>query len=272
MQLGISSYTFNWWAGVRGYPIPRAPLTPVRLLEAAHDRQVGVVQIADNLPLHYLSLIALNELAERAGNLGITLETGTRGIDEEALGGYLEISRRVGSRLLRTLIDTPTHHPTEEEAISELRAAAPEFERAGVVLGIENHDRLSSAVLRRIVDAVGSPAVGVCLDTANSLGCAEDLSTVLDALAEVTVNLHIKDFTVRRLPHGKGFVVSGAPAGQGLLRIPELLNRLSAAGRNVSCILELWSEPESTVDESVAKEDRWADESLRYLRTLIPAT
>jgi sugar phosphate isomerase/epimerase len=272
MRLGISSYTFNWRCGVDGYPAPAEPATPMRLLETAAACGAGVLQVADNLPLHRLDGCALDALAARSRELDITLETGTRGIRPGALDPYREICRRTGARLLRTLIDAPDHRPDEAEAVALLRAAAPAFERAGVTLAIENHDRFPAARLRRMVDAVASHAVGVCLDTANSLGCGEGVATVLDALAEVTVNLHVKDFTVRRLAHGKGFLVTGAPAGQGLLDIPALLARLRAAGRDVSCILELWSEPEATSEAAIEKEDRWAAESLRYLRPFIGCT
>jgi sugar phosphate isomerase/epimerase len=151
-----------------------------------------------------------------------------------------------------------------------LREVLPEFERAGVVLAIENHDRYRAAELRRIVDACGSAAIGVCLDTANSLGCGECVEQVLDAVADVTVNLHIKDFTARRLPHGKGFVIEGTPAGRGLVDIPRVLDRLRAAGRDVNAIIELWTPPEGTVEASIEKEDAWAEESVRHMRTLIP--
>jgi sugar phosphate isomerase/epimerase len=262
VQLGISSYTFNWWAGVPGYA-PPDPLTPMRLLEEAQIRRIKVVQIADNLPLDRLSAEELDSLARTAARFGISLETGTRGIAEDILERYLAISQRLGSRMLRTMVDGP-----ESDAVGRLRDSIREYERAGVVLGIENHDRLHAAELRRIVDRVGSPALGICLDTANSLGCGEGLATVLAELLSLTVNVHIKDFEVRRLPHGKGFRVTGTPAGRGLLNVPDLLGRLRAAGRDVNCILELWSEPEATVEESIAKENRWADESLRYLRSL----
>jgi 3-oxoisoapionate decarboxylase len=250
---------------VPGFPAPADPLTPMRLLEEARERGVRVLQIADNLPLDPCSAAELDALARAAAGFGIALETGTRGISRDVLERYLAISQRLGSRMLRTLMDG-----TESNAVEQLRACAGEFERAGVVLAIENHDRLPSADLRRIIDQVGSPAVGICLDTANSLGCGEGVATVLAELLRLTVNVHLKDFQVRRLLHGKGFQVTGTPAGQGLLDIPRLLAQLRAAGRDVNCILELWSEPEPTVAESIAKENRWVDESLRYLRALIP--
>lgn len=115
-----------------------------------------------------------------------------------------------------------------------------------------------------------SPHVGICLDTANSLGCTEGLETLLRVLGRWVVNLHVKDIRVRRLPHRRGFVVEGCPAGQGQVDIPWVLAELRAQGRDVNAILELWPPPEVAVAESVAKEAAWAAESIRYLRRFIP--
>jgi sugar phosphate isomerase/epimerase len=266
MKLGISSYTYNWWAGVPGYPLPADPLTPEALLDRAEALGVGVVQIADNLPLDRASA---DRLAVSNRHAGIEIEIGTRGILPENLLPYLDIAGILGCTLIRTLLDSDGHHPDESEAVRRLREIAPEFERAEVTLAIENHDRFRAATLRRIIDSTASSSVGICLDTANSLGCGEGIETVLDYLVEVAVNVHIKDFTVQRLPHGKGFLVTGTPAGQGMLGVPRLLERLDSANRNCNCILELWSPPEPGIDESIRKEIRWAEESLRYLRGLI---
>jgi 3-oxoisoapionate decarboxylase len=263
VQLGISSYTFNWWTGrVPGYPSPADPLTPEVLLDLAAKHSVTVMQIADNMPLHELSPERLDALAQAAAQRGICMECGTAGSEPAQLHAYLEIARRLGSRLVRTVI------VDGREAIGRLREIAPEFERAGAVLAIENHDRMSAVALRRLIEETGSAAVGVCLDTANSLGAGEDLRTVLDQVGPYVVNLHLKDFTVRRLPHLKGFIVTGTPAGKGIVDIPALLARF-AGRQEVNCILELWSEPLATVQESIERENRWAAESLRYLRTLV---
>ena len=262
MQLGISSYTFNWWAGVPGYPAPARRLTPERLLEEAERLGVRLAQIADNLPLDRLDAERLEALAGAARARGIAIETGMGAVDAAGLRAYLEISQRLGARLLRALAGVDG-----KESVARLREAAPELERAGIVLALENHDRLPARSLRAIVEEVGSRAVGVCLDTANSLGCGEDLRTVLAELEPYVVNLHLKDFRVARLPHRKGFAVTGAPAGRGLLDIPALLERFR--GRGVNCILELWSEPLATVEESAGREREWAEESLRYVQGVL---
>lgn len=268
MELGIGSYTYVWWAGVPGYPAPRVPLTPRTLLETAASLGVRVVQIADNMPLDGLSAGDLETLRRAACESGIVIELGTRGIQPEPLRRYLAIAGALRSPLLRTLLDGPGHRPSEPEAAAMLRAIAPEFEKAGVVLAVENHDRFPAVSLRRIVEHAGSAHVGVCLDTANSLGCGESAGQVIDTLGDLTVNLHVKDFLARRLPHNKGFIIEGAPAGKGLLDIPGILDRLRRGGRDCNVILEQWPAPEETIEASIAKEKAWAAEGLRYLRTL----
>lgn len=269
MRLGIGSYAYVWWAGVPGFPAPAAPLTVDDLFEQAVSLGVSVVQVADNLPLDRLSASERRRLALKARELGIQVETGTCGIGPELLRRYLGIAREFASPVLRTLLDGPDHHPSAGEAAARLREVAPEFERAGVRLAIENHDRFKASELRRIIDETRSEFVGVCLDTANSLGCGEGIGQVLDALAEVVFNLHIKDFVVRRPAHNKGFIVEGAPAGKGLLDVPAVLAALARSGRDVNAIVELWPPPEEDVAASIEKEKNWVAESIRYLRTLI---
>jgi sugar phosphate isomerase/epimerase len=281
MRLGIGSYTYVWSAGVPGYPAAPRPLTTDRLLDTGAELGVRVVQIADNLPLDRLTHPELDRLLRRAGRLGIALEVGTCGIRPDHLRRYAQIAARLKSPILRTVLDTADHEPTPAEVVDTLRAVVPDFERAGVCLAIENHDRFRAATLADILKRVGSSPpcpppprgegwVGVCLDTANSIGCVENLDTLLRVLGRWTVNLHIKDYCIFRPPHHKGFVVEGRPAGRGQLDVPALLAALRATGRDMSAIVELWPPPEPTVAESVAKEEAWARESVRYLRQLIP--
>lgn len=262
MKIGISSYTYVWWAGVPGYPQPVAPLTPMRLLDVAAELGVDVVQIADNMPLDAWSEPALDALAQAAASRGLTLETGTHGISPGHLARHLKIAQRLHAKMIRTLLDRPA-----SEAAVLLRESAPHLEAAGVTLGIENHDHYPAAVLRQLIEQVNSPNIGICLDTANSLGCGEGIHEVLSALAPCVVNLHIKDFTVRRLTHLKGFIVEGAPAGQGLLDLPSIREQV----RDVSVILEQWPAPEATVEESIAKEIAWAREGVAVLKSVFGA-
>lgn len=269
MRLGVSSYTYVWAVGIPGYPTLPQPMTPEQLLHKATELGVRVVQIGDNLPLDRLSEREIERLEIEAPRLGIELEMGTGGIDPAVLDRYLQLAVRLQSKVVRTLLDTREHRPSADEVVATLRTVAPQYERAGVALAIENHDRFPAPKLIDILERVGSPQVGICLDTANSLSCLETPRMVVEALGPWTVNLHIKDFRYRRPPHLKGFLVEGAPAGQGQLDIPWLLSALRRHGRDVNAILELWPPPAATIEESVAQEDAWARESVHYLRTLI---
>ncbi|MFB3825164.1 MAG: sugar phosphate isomerase/epimerase family protein [Bryobacteraceae bacterium] len=271
MQLGTSSYAYVWAVGVPGWPPPQ-PLGADELLDKALRLGVRVVQIADNLPLDRMTEARRRALFSRAASCGVRIEAGTRGIRPELVLPYVRIAAECGSPILRTLIDSPGHEPSEDEAIALLRALVPELKAAGVVLAIENHDRFKAVKLRRIVECAGPEWIGVCLDTANSLGCGEGIEHVAAVLAPVTVNLHIKDFMARRLPHNKGFIIEGCPAGQGLVDIPALLGVLRGAGRDCNAILELWPPPEPELSASIAKEEVWVEASIAYLRPLIESS
>ncbi len=109
-----------------------------------------------------------------------------------------------------------------------------------------------------MVRAAESPRVGICLDTVNSFGALEGPAVVVENLGPLTVNLHLKDFAVRRAGHKMGFTVEGTPAGDGRLDIPWLLGRLRELGRDPNAILELWVPPEADLEKTVAKELEWA--------------
>jgi len=266
MRLGLSSYTYNWAVGVPNFPQPKQPLTAEALLQKAADQGVHLVQIADNLPLHALSSAQLDALASRANELSVVVEVGAVGIASDHLERYLRLAVRFRSPLVRVVIDTPDSQPTLDEIVELLHQSLPAFTAAGVWLAIENHDRLPAASLAHVIERCRGHHLGICLDTANSLGCGEDVSTLLRTLGPWIINVHIKDYCARRLPHNKGFLIEGCPAGSGILDIPQLLSDIARFGRDPNVILELWQSPDANIDETLAKEELWTHQSLHYLR------
>jgi sugar phosphate isomerase/epimerase len=267
MKLGISSYTFGWAVGVRGHE-PATPLDEIGLLQKAREFDVSLLQIGDNLPLETFDQLRLQNLAREAAKNGIELEVGARHLTLERLQLYCEICQIVGASLLRFVIDDEDYHPTPEEVVRLLQGAAPHLEKCGVTLGIENHDRFAARVLREMIESTDSDFIGVCLDTANSLGAGEGLNEIVALLAPFTVNLHAKDFTIARHAHKMGFVVNGAPAGAGIMNLPLVLEALEPYYRCRSLILELWAPPEDSLEATIEKEARWAQQSLDYLKSL----
>lgn len=257
MQLGIGTYTFAWTIGVAGF-MPKQPLSVGQLLDTAHQLGVKRVQFCDNLPLLNVDF-----------KTDLTIEVGTRGLTEANLLNYLEVCRRFHSPFLRVVIDDLGYHPSEKEVIAVIQTVIEDFKKANVILAIENHDRFTVASLVRIIQETDPKWVGICLDTANSLGAGEGIREVVMALAPYTVNLHIKDFTIKRVWHNMGFVVEGCPAGKGMLDIPWIVEQLRPYNRCISATLEIWSNPETTIEATVEKEANWAKESISYLKTVL---
>jgi sugar phosphate isomerase/epimerase len=267
MRLGISSYTYTWAIGVPGYP-PADPMDAVGLLGKAAQLGVGLVQFADNLPLDALTPEGLDRLQQVAVDLEVSIEAGTRGVAADHLCLYLALAERLNSPIVRVVVDTANCRPSEGEIVASLRSVIPAYERAGVCLAIENHDRFKARTLTRLLEQVDSPSVGICLDTVNSFGALEGPEAVLAELGRWVVNLHIKDFSIGRPDHKMGFTVEGRPAGQGRLDVPWLLGALRDLGRDPNAILELWTPPQRDLAATIALEHEWAVASIQYLRGL----
>jgi sugar phosphate isomerase/epimerase len=268
MRLGIGSFTFTWAIGVPGHR-PARPMTALDLLGEAERLGVTVVQVCDNLPLTQLGELELAAFAERARERAIQIELGARGLDPENLRAHLKLAGRFGCSFLRLVIDRPGDEPSPADAVRRLRAILPEFERAGIKLALENHDRFRSRVLAVMIEELGPERVGICLDTVNSFGALEGPEVVVEALGRYTLCLHVKDFTVRRVSHQMGFTVEGCPAGKGYLNVPWLLETLCVSPHAFNAILETWVTPGPSLEETIARERAWTEEGVRYLRTLI---
>jgi len=269
MELGISSWSLPWSIGVRGYPRPARPLDVVGLLEKAVEAGVSVVQIADNLPLHELLEPELDRLREAARARGLTLEAGTRGLEPEHLTRYITIARRIGARVLRTVL-SGSLCGAEQLAKAEdgIRHVLPALDQQGVTLALENNEAFSAVEFAGLVRRIGSPLLGICLDTANSLGRPETLEMVVEHLAEHTVMLHAKDYDIRRIETRMGFSVVGQPAGDGRVDFNWVLAELRELGRDqISVIVEHWPPFEGTIEATVRIEEEWLTRSVRWLRS-----
>jgi sugar phosphate isomerase/epimerase len=268
MKLGVSTYAFTWSIGFAGQ-FPAIPMNASAFLRKAAEMGSRLVQIADNIPLDKFSFSERRQLCRLAEELGVQVEVGMRGLMEENVLKYLEIAQEFRSPILRIVCDTDTFKPDAGEVVEIVRSLTGSLEAAQVVLAIENHDRFDAATLVSIIRTVASPWVGICLDTVNSFGALVSPEVVIETLGPLAVNLHLKDFTVKRASHSMGFVVEGAPAGEGRLNILYLLDRLKAFGRDPNVILETWVTPEARLENSIIKEQEWTARGFARLRQLI---
>jgi sugar phosphate isomerase/epimerase len=263
MQAGISSYTYTWAIGVPGNE-PIRPMTIYQLLDKAVQHNVPVVQVADNLPLYVYSKDEQDNILQYARKNHVKVEVGTKRLDEENLERYLDIAGRFHSPFLRIVIDDANYAPAINEVIAIIKNALPAFQQKNIKLAIENHDRFTSREFVKIIEKSSPGWTGICLDSVNSMGAGEGLDTVIHHLAPLAINLHVKEFTVKRAYHKMGFLVEGLPLGQGMLPMKRLLQEIGPAC--TSAILEQWTPPEAKICDTVNKERQWAEESIKHLK------
>lgn len=266
MKLGISSYTYTWAVGVPG-STPPSPLTETGLLEKARSLGLNLVQIADNLPLHKLPEERMEALIRLASGYSIMIEAGSNKMTPENLEKYILIAEKLKSGILRFVIDGDGFSPSLQEIVAIIRNAEPELRKRKIILALENHDRLFSHEFRSVIETLASRYVGICLDCANSLGAGEGIKEVVGNLAPYVVNFHLKEISIRRKYHRMGFDVEGVPFGKGMLPLPWILNQLTDKCR--TAILELWTPPEDSLAGTIQKEERWASESISWLKAYI---
>ena len=265
MLLGLSTYTYTWAIGVPG-SLPEKPLSAYELVDKTFSAGLKLVQFADNLPLETWHDVQLNELYTYASGKKVSIEMGSRGLTAEHTLKCLETAKILHSPILRMVIDKTGYEPDLSSVISIIRDLLHEFETRKIKLAIENHDRFKAREFEKIIQSVGSEWVGICLDSVNSMGAGEGFETVSEILIPYTINLHLKDFSIRRVSHKMGMIIEGKPAGKGMLNIKELVDRLSENNLCHSSILELWTPPENVIEETIKKEELWVQESIIFLR------
>jgi len=266
LEAGISSYAYTWAIGVPGN-IPGEGMTVYRLLEKAAEFNVHVVQIADNLPLDRYPDHELRNIKNYAEALKIRIEVGARKMTEENLRRYIGTAAFFNSPILRFVIDGEDFEPDLSRVNSVIKKALPLLKAEKIILAIENHDRFKAREFAEIINKAGNEYVGICLDPVNSMGAGEGLETVMEMLAPYTVNLHVKEFRISRVFHKMGFVIEGAPLGEGMLPLKRIIGRVIPKCR--SAVLEQWVPLKGTIEEAIVIENQWAKQSIHFLRSVL---
>lgn len=268
--IGLSTYAYPWHMSPRA----DAPYSLSDVLYSARDYGVDLVQICDHPPLESASDDELDRIRAVANRLNLILEIGTKGIQPDRLRRFLTISQRLEARIVRTMLRVPDHYPEVDECIDLLRAHAPRYASAGVSLAVETYEQVTTPDLVEIITRVDNPAVGICGDPSNTIAILEQPAQVIDLIAPLVNNLHVKDFAFRRREDSIGFELIGAPLGTGLLPVDQLYERIDPVGRGISQVIEQWLPWQGTPDATLRAEDEWnrtAVDFLKHLNTRIGA-
>ena len=268
MLIGISSYTFPWAVSLED-SMPGKLQAAKNIIHFAAKKNISYVQFGDNLPLHIFSANEIEALKRTASDLHVNIQVGTKKLVVENITEYVSIATKFSSPFIRMVIDDIDYHPSEEEVTGVIHKILPRLRQSNIILAIENHDRFSAATLQRIISKTDPAFIKICLDTANSLGAGEGIEQVVKILAPYTVNMHVKDFKIQRVDHKMGFTVEGTAAGEGMLNIRWLVEELGKYDQCKTATLEIWSNPEETMEKTIMKEADWVEKSINYLKTII---
>jgi sugar phosphate isomerase/epimerase len=265
VAIGVSTYAYSHrWD-------PSAP-QPISLLDMLHEiADLGgqVFQICDHPDLESLTPRLAEQLRGAAAERALILETGTRGTAVDHLRTHLAHALALGARTVRSMVYSQHHgvddRPTTEETVARLREVVPEYEAAGVTLGLETYEQIQTTELLRIVDAVDSPNLGIVLDPANCVANLENPRDVVRRLAPRVVNVHVKDFTFTRREGWAGFTLASCPLGEGQLDFRDLLAVVQPDPTRVHQVLEHWLVPQGDAVTTRAVEADWTARSLHTL-------
>lgn len=264
-MIGLGSYAFFWQHSDR----VAEPVSLIGAFEATRALDVDLFQICDYAPLEEMGALELHDAAEAAHDLGLTIELGTKGIAPERLRRFLQLAEVFDARLVRSMLYGSDSRPTISEAERWLQHILPEYENAGVTLALETYEQIGTADLVRLVASLGSDRIGICLDPANVVARLELPRDCVTIAADVTANVHVKDFTFARQPGWVGFTYSGAPMGEGLHDYPHLLETVRARDRGVNEIVEHWLPWQGDPETTTRMEREWTRTTLEYLRSTL---
>ena len=259
MEFGLSTYSFYWHLkDENGFTLFDA-------IEQTAKYKVGRFQICDFERLEQMSDSELFAIATYAEKLGVTLEIGSRGVSIEKLNRFIDIALILKSKMIRMIIHDYSKQYNLEEVVRNIKTICSELERHDIQLTIETYEQIKSAQLVEIIEAIGHPSVGICLDPANCIANLETPNDVINNCMRYVNEVHIKDFKFQRQGGLIGFTLTGTALGKGQLPFREMLQQLNLKNkRRLPYILEFWLPFDHTMEETIVKEKEWLEESIAF--------
>ena len=265
-MIGLSTYAYFW----RGSDHVPAPMSLADMLRDTAAQGVRLFQICDHAPLADHDDEQLAALRALADELGLTLQLGTRGTDPAVLRSWLRLAVALRASLVRTMWTAGDDRPDAVETERRLRAVLPEYEEAGVTLGLETYEQVGSAELVAVVQAVGSPRLGIVLDPANTVAALEHPADVTARCLPFVVNWHVKDFAFSRQDGWVGFALTSTPLGEGRLDhagIRAALDERDGGTSGVDEVVEHWLPWQGDPETTTRLEAEWTTHTISQLRS-----
>jgi 3-oxoisoapionate decarboxylase len=187
------------------------------------------------------------------------LEGGTNEAAYADMIRSLDFAEQTGASVMRVVgsslrFRNEPHQPQLERLAVMFRKAAAMAEQRGIRLAVENHIDFTSDEMVSLLDAVGSPYLGINFDTGNFLRLLDDPVKGMAKLAPRVYATHIKDLKVQAgAAPDDWYFFSSAPVGDGLIENQKLVQMLADVGFNGILAVEIdFLHPDYRDDEDAA--------------------
>jgi len=257
MKIGIDSYCYHRFFG-EVYAQQRQPqrrMTLEDFIDRASDLGVDGVSLESCFIARNDDPGYLKSVKDRLDNYRLDrvyawghpdgLEGGRNHAEYLKMLDAIRQSQCIGASVMRivgsSLMFRFEHHREQiRQLVVMLREAVKVAEGHGIKLAIENHIDFTAKEILQIVEAVGSPHLGVNFDTGNFARLLDDPIKAMELLAKHTLATHIKDLRVNpKASVDDWFFFSSTPVGAGFIDNLRLARSLKQAGYQGFLAMEL---------------------------------
>jgi sugar phosphate isomerase/epimerase len=220
---------------------------PLAFLEYCHALGAAGVQIAIGVRTEAYASQMRRQLESKRMYLEGSIRLPQNRADVDRFAAEVRSAKNCGATVLRTAMLNSRRYETfqaaeefrrfVERSRQSLELAKPVIERQEVRLAIENHKDWQTDELLDLLHRAGSPQVGVCVDTGNSIALLEDPMAVVEAYAPWAFSTHLKDMGVEE--YAEGFLLSEVPLSSGFLDLPKMIEILRRARPEIHFNLEM---------------------------------
>jgi sugar phosphate isomerase/epimerase len=280
MKVGIDSYSYHRYFGevLANQQKPPRSMSYMDFLKRAVELKVDGVSLEtcflESLDESYLK--GLKEIIDR-GNLEVVVawghpmgfEGGRKPEAAEDLRKHFRTCHLLGASVMRVVGSSldyrnDPHGPQIERLTKIFKECTRVASDEGVKLADENHFDFTVDEYLGLIDAVGSPAFGLCFDTGNCLRNGDDPVASARRLGARVFATHTKDVTAQRAWDPKDWMFfSSVPVGEGLIDFPALVGELEKTAYNGLYAVEL-----DYLDPRYKDEDSAVRSSIAYLKKL----
>lgn len=191
------------------------------------------------------------------------LEFGASALAEEDARAWLRLAAELGHSRIRIVIAHPRLRDSSDgwhqarKSVPGLARLAEESLGLGIQLCIENHADVTAEQLAWILEAVGSPSLRVCFDTANAVRVGDDPVEAVTTLAQWVSVVHVKDIASGPWHESSG--PTSVPLGQGLIAVADVVSVIDHTTEDCWFLVELGHLGPHQADEAalVASDIGW---------------